>query len=68
MLFRSPVTVQMYTTVAPDSLGGRGVAKILANTAFDWAVANNLQLRLTCWYLSGYLKRHPREDVGKLVI
>ena len=66
--YLGPDSVQMYTTVVPDSLGGRGVAKILANTAFDWAVAHNLKMSLTCWYLSGYLKRHPREDMEKLVL
>eukprot|EP00092_Neocalanus_flemingeri_P004628 GFUD01004987.1.p1 GENE.GFUD01004987.1~~GFUD01004987.1.p1 ORF type:complete len:182 (-),score=45.24 GFUD01004987.1:51-596(-) len=63
----TPNSVNMYTTVVPSSLEGRGVAKVLANTAFDWAVENKLELDLSCWYLSGYLKRYPREDVIKLV-
>ena len=61
-------TVDMFSTVVPPSLGGRGMAKILANNAFDWAVENNLKMRLSCWYLSGYLKRNPRDDVLNLVI
>ena len=28
----------MYTTVVPESLGGRGLAKLLADKAFDFAV------------------------------
>ena len=60
--------VEMFTTVVPPSLGGRGVAKILADEAFDWAVENELKMKLTCWYLSGYLQRHPRESVSKLII
>ena len=31
-------SMTMYTTVVPDSLGGRGVAKLLADEAFDFAV------------------------------
>ena len=61
-------TVEMFTTVVPPSLGGRGVAKILADEAFDWAVQNELKMKLTCWYLSGYLQRHPRDSVSKLII
>jgi len=58
----------MYTTVVPDSLGGRGVAKLLADEAFDFAVKEQVGLKLTCWYLSGYLKRHPRVDVSQLLL
>ena len=60
--------VEMFTTVVPPSLGGRGIAKILADEAFDWAVQNELKMKLTCWYLSGYLQRHPRDSVSKLII
>jgi len=65
--YTTPSSVTMYTTVVPPSLEGKGVAKLLANAAFDWAVEQNLELHLTCWYLAGYLKRNPREDVVKLI-
>ena len=64
----TPTSVNMYTTVVPSTLEGKGVAKLLANAAFDWAVENELEMKLTCWYLAGYLKRNPRDDVMKLVI
>ena len=67
-LDRQQTTVEMFTTVVPPSLGGRGVAKILADEAFDWAVENDLKMKLTCWYLSGYLQRHPRDSVSKLTV
>jgi len=66
--YMTPSSINMYTTVVPTSLEGRGVAKLLANAAFDWAVDNQLELQLSCWYLAGYLKRNPREDVLKLVL
>ena len=64
----SPDTVDLASTVVPPELGGRGVAKVLADAAFSWAVDNKLKMKLSCWYLSGYLKRHPKEDVSALVI
>ena len=66
--YLSSDTVDLASTVVPPELGGRGVAKILADAAFSWAVDNKLKMKLSCWYLSGYLKRHPREDVSALVI
>ena len=64
----SPDSVNLASTVVPPELGGKGVAKILADSAFSWAVDNKLKMKLSCWYLSGYLKRHPKEDVSALVI
>ena len=63
----TPTCVNMYTTVVPTTLEGKGVAKLLANAAFDWAVENKLNMHLSCWYLAGYIKRHPREDVLNLI-
>ena len=65
--YMEPGKVDMFTTVVPNSLGGKGVAKILADAAFNWAVKNGVKMKLSCWYLSGYLKRHPREDVQSLL-
>ena len=64
----SPDSVNLASTVVQPELGGKGVAKILADAAFSWAVDNKLKMKLSCWYLSGYLKRHPKEDVSALVI
>lgn len=59
-------SVDMYTTVVPSSLEGRGIAKLLANQAFQYARDNKLSMKLSCWYLSGYLKRHPQPDLKVL--
>jgi predicted GNAT family acetyltransferase len=64
----SPSAITMYTTVVPASLEGRGVAKLLADAAFEHAVERQAGVVLSCWYLSGYLRRHPREDVARLLI
>ena len=61
-------TMDMFETFVPESLRGRGVAKLLADAAFNWAVDTKMRMRLSCWYLAGYLERHPREDVQCLVI
>ena len=61
-------SVDLASTVVPPELGGRGVAKILADSAFSWAVDNKIKMKLSCWYLSGYLKRHPKDSVQALII
>lgn len=64
----SPPTLTMYSTVVPPTLAGRGVAKVLADAAFEHAVEQGGGLRLTCWYLAGYLARHPRREVEELIV
>jgi len=59
-------SVDMYTTVVPTSLEGRGIAKLLANQAFQFARENELSMKLSCWYLAGYLQRHPQPDLKVL--
>ena len=39
-------SLTMFTTVVPDSLGGRGVAKLLADEAFEFAVKEQVTLKL----------------------
>jgi len=60
-------TVDMFETYVPETLRGQGVAKHLADAAFEWAVKNKIKVKLSCWYLDGYLKRHPRNDISDLV-
>ena len=60
--------LDLRSTVVPPAFEGQGIAKILAKAAFDHCAQNGLKMRLTCWYLDGYLKRHPDEKYAKLVI
>ena len=60
--------LDLRSTVVPPAFEGQGIAKILARAAFDHCAQNDLKMRLTCWYLDGYLKRHPEEKYSKLVI
>jgi len=63
-----PNQVDMYTTVVPKELEGRGIAKLLAVKAFNFAVDNDIKMRLTCWYLAGYLERNPEQKYLKQLI
>lgn len=56
-------SVDLFTTVVPTSLEGHGIAKHLANAAFDFARREKLKIKPSCWYIAGYLKRHPQNDL-----
>jgi len=55
--------VDLFTTVVPSSMEGKGVAKLLVRAAIDFARDSNLSVVPTCWYVDGYLKRHPQEGL-----
>ncbi len=67
--FRESLGVlNLYETFVPPSHEGRGIGKILAREAFEYCRRNELKMRLSCWYLRGFLERHPVEEYDKLVV
>lgn len=46
-------------TEVPPALEGKGIGSLLAKTALEYAVSNNLKIMPLCPYIAGYIKRHP---------
>ena len=65
---RETKIINLLSTVVPKDQEGKGIAKILANAAFEFCATNNLHMKLTCWYLEGYLKRNPNPRYDQLVV
>ena len=63
----TPSLLTLGSTKVPPSLGGRGLAKLLAEAAFQHAVKDGRSLELRCWYLEGYLRKKPNDEVIKLL-
>ena len=59
--------VNLLSTNVPKSYEGQGIAKILALAAFEHCANNNTPMKLTCWYLEGYLRRNPNPRYNKLI-
>ena len=52
-------TITFIFTGVPAELEGRGVGSLLVKTGLQYAKANNLKIQSLCWFVSGYIKRHP---------
>ena len=56
------------STNVPKEFEGRGIAKILAIAAFEHFSSIQTPMKLTCWYLDGYIKRNPNSKYSDLVL
>ena len=59
--------VNLLSTNVPKEYGGKGIAKLLALAAFEHCANNNTRMKLSCWYLDGYLQRNPNPRYNQLV-
>lgn len=52
-------TIVFTHTGVPPALEGQGLGSKLAKAGLDYARANGLKVQSLCWFVSGYLQRHP---------
>jgi len=52
----------MFSTQVPPRFEGQGIASALAKEAVSAAVAANVEILPTCWFVAGWLDRHPDAD------
>ena len=49
----------VFTTKVPHSFEGHGVGSALARAAADAARAEGVTIKPSCWFVAGWLDRHP---------
>ena len=54
-----PALLDYESTYVPDHLRGRGVATAIVRHALDYARANALRVRPTCWFVQEIIERYP---------
>jgi predicted GNAT family acetyltransferase len=52
-------TILFTHTGVPSSLEGHGIGSRLVKAGLDYARAKKLKVKTTCWFVSGFLERHP---------
>jgi predicted GNAT family acetyltransferase len=52
-------TIVFTHTGVPTALEGRGIGSALVKTGLEYAKSNNLKVRALCWFVDGYIQRHP---------
>lgn len=53
-------------TGVPSALEGTGIGSKLVKAGLQYARDNNLNVESMCWFVSGYIERHPEvQDLTK---
>ncbi|KAJ8389107.1 hypothetical protein AAFF_G00123130 [Aldrovandia affinis] len=60
--------VHLLTTNVPVEFRGKGVAALLAKTAMDFVVEENLKARVSCWYIKKYIAENPMTDYKEQIV
>ncbi|XP_035670413.1 protein NATD1-like [Branchiostoma floridae] len=60
--------VDFYHTFVPEVYRGKGLAKHLAKAALDYAVEEDLKMKLTCTYLQKYAKDNPLPQYQERIV
>ena len=52
-------TITFLHTGVPSALEGQGVGRKLVMAGLDYARTNGLKIKSLCWFVNGYIQRHP---------
>jgi len=52
-------TIIFTHTGVPPALEGNGIGSMLVKAGLEYAHAKKLQVESLCWFVSGYIQRHP---------
>ena len=62
------ITLDLQHTFVPESMRGQGIAKKLAQYAFEFVSEHDLKMKLSCSYLEKYLKENPDSEHTSRVV
>lgn len=56
-----PGGLDLFHTLVPKAIGGRGIAAALVKHVLEYAAENNLKVKPTCSYVKIYMERHKEQ-------
>lgn len=62
-----PTCIELEHTIVPQSLQGKGIGKLLAEAAFEYALDKNLKVKVTCGFVQTYLQRNPKTEFKSIL-
>ncbi|KAJ8251313.1 hypothetical protein GJAV_G00220000 [Gymnothorax javanicus] len=60
--------VNLFATNVPVAFRGKGAAALLAKTALDFVVEENLRARISCGYIKKYITENPMSEYKDKIV
>ncbi|GIY71087.1 hypothetical protein CEXT_346421 [Caerostris extrusa] len=54
--------IELEHTVVPESFQGKGIGKLLAEAALEYAIDKKLTVKVTCGFIQNYLEKNPKPE------
>ncbi|XP_067143022.1 protein NATD1 [Centruroides vittatus] len=64
----SPNVMELEHTTVPEAFRGQGIGRILAEAALQYVIKQNLQMKITCEYIQGFVKKYPNNEYTKRMV
>ncbi|PRD32676.1 UNVERIFIED_CONTAM: natd1 [Trichonephila clavipes] len=58
----TPSLIELEHTIVPESLQGKGLGKLLAEAAFEYAIDRKFTVKVTCGFVQKYLEKNPKPE------
>ncbi|CAL1275587.1 unnamed protein product [Larinioides sclopetarius] len=58
----SPSKIELEHTIVPESLQGKGLGKLLAEAALEYALDKKLTVKVTCGFVQKYIEKNPKPE------
>ncbi|KAF8789264.1 protein NATD1-like isoform X2 [Argiope bruennichi] len=63
----SPSKIELEHTIVPESLQGKGLGKLLAEAALEYALDKKLTVKVTCVFVQKYIEKNPKPEFNAVL-
>ncbi|GIY20967.1 hypothetical protein CDAR_25021 [Caerostris darwini] len=54
--------IELEHTVVPETFQGKGIGKLLAEAALEYAIDKKLTVKITCRFVQKYMEKNPKPE------
>ncbi|GFQ70153.1 natd1 [Trichonephila clavata] len=64
----TPSLIELEHTIVPESLQGKGLGKLLAEAAFEYAIDRKFTVKVTCGFVEKYVEKNPKPEFKSVLV
>ncbi|GFT26117.1 hypothetical protein NPIL_61031 [Nephila pilipes] len=63
----TPSSIELEHTIVPENLQGKGLGKLLAEAALEYALDRQLKVKVSCEFVQKYLEKNPKSEFKSIL-